>query len=288
MMTKNTPFFSDVVTFFSVLLPGCAAVLLLLYKLDGPFPTAVQHSLGNSSVLFALAFFTLAYFLGQIINQVGSLLDKHLYDRFKASVFSNNQRLNQVKIIHATQSPGNASPLYASHFEWAYARLCREYAQAASDVERKMADSIFFRSFVVVWLLALLVFATKNTWDWVALSVLFLMISLAAYFLLRRQGTESAYKGVLLLDEAVFHDEKTPLVLAQIREQEEQALTVEQPPEKYQELLARFTQDIDRDIAFVQISAQKQGLLTLPLDKNKIQLLCLQGGGYLSTVTETG
>jgi hypothetical protein len=123
------------------------------------------------------AFLVCSYFIGHLIFLFGSLIDdiheplrKYLYDRREKSSFPyakgassilklepNEQSFKIIKSIRLRYATG-AEHKAANPFQWAKAVLLCIAPDALEEVHRLEADSKFFRSMIVVCLLAAVIF----------------------------------------------------------------------------------------------------------------------------------
>jgi hypothetical protein len=197
-MTKPSEFYVGVLDFFAILLPGAIATMLLAPHL-GPLvfgrlvPTPAGEAAGWASFLVC------AYFLGHLIFLFGSWLDvpyNALRERFNPygneSAYRCATRIRDALIAEHERQALNT-------FQWARAVLLSQHPSAAEDVHRLEADSKFFRSLLVVCVLAAAVFLAAGRWPEGLCALLLALPCFARYYERRLKSTTQAYIHVITL-----------------------------------------------------------------------------------------
>lgn len=220
-------FFIGLMDFFAILLPG--ALLTYLF-MDDVGPAALgerYHKLisAESCTEAWAAFLFASYLSGHLIFLLGSWLDV-IYDWrrdrplkwqvrrlarggrllpwfARALVFKHERNLAQdlvEKIKDRTLGPLQAKNAINA-FQWSKALLTLENPQSLAVVQRFEADSKFFRSFIIVLLVLLVVWPFPyQRWPAGSLLGLFLlMLALWRYREQRHKSTNQAYWSVITL-----------------------------------------------------------------------------------------
>jgi hypothetical protein len=198
-MSKPSEFHIGVLDLFAVLLPGAIATALLEPSLSAFVVTPLGINLSDELSKWA-AFLTCSYFLGHLIFLAGSLVDP-IYDRVK-------DRWKSAKHEAALQSAKRVrSSLMdlqecdgTNTFQWARSVLVVRCPAAADDVHRLEADSKFFRSVLVVSLLAAIVFFARGNSAQGSLALLLLGPSFFRYYERRSKSITQAYIHVVTLN----------------------------------------------------------------------------------------
>ncbi|MEA5461683.1 hypothetical protein VB796_21625 [Arcicella sp. LKC2W] len=215
---KPSDFFISVTDFFSVLLPGA----MLTWFLNGVF---YSHSL---SVIFPIpvsetgkwgAFLVVAYVLGNLIFMLASFLDK-FYDKnlrklnqkdpydlaYKTarniqSNFINSDELASeltrngfISISHYNEWRTNPKREIINTFKWIQYYFQFKHPEALAEIKRTEADSKFFRSLVITFLMfSIFLFREQNSL-YGTICFLFALLCFYRYGELRFKATEKAYQ----------------------------------------------------------------------------------------------
>jgi hypothetical protein len=231
MEIKPQNFFIGVVDFFSVILPGA----LITYFLMG----IINDSLFGDNKVFALlgseaakwiAFLITTYIIGNLIFVVASLLlDQLIYDKLLRNIFfkknfdlsyhaATNIRdeyvptsslLNQI-ISSGKLKPEEVVKLFSkpkqeiiNTYKWSQVFLAFKNPGIIDEVKKLEADSKFFRSLVIAFLIIgfVLLFGNEGGDITISISVFVLaLLSLYRYGDLRYKSTEKAYELIITIN----------------------------------------------------------------------------------------
>lgn len=229
-------FFTGLVEFFSILLPG-AALTFFLMPIVAPLlleDTWREHLEGYGVLLFLFA----SYLVGHLVFLLGAWWLDDLYDHVRRH--SLNQQVRQLALHDQRLSwPARAlvwmlfkreadaavraaarlreqqlAPLAPKDaintFQWARAWLAAEHPPSLEAVHRFEADSKFFRSFVVVLLLLAVLFALQARWALFTGALVLTPLALWRYADQRLKATNQAYWSVLTLTARAGHAAPLP------------------------------------------------------------------------------
>ena len=195
---KPSEFYIGVLDFFAILLPG-AIVTAILVPVYGDFIVWPLIAPLNGDTGKWVTFLIFAYFAGHLIFLLGSYID-YLYnvlrERFNPygneSAFRCATRIRDSLVDESEQKALNT-------FQWSRSVLISICPMAAEDVHRLEADSKFFRSLLVVCMLASLAFffGDRPIEGWVA-SIL-VAPCFARYYERRLKSTTQAYMHIVTL-----------------------------------------------------------------------------------------
>jgi hypothetical protein len=185
----------SILEIFSVLFPGGAMLLLCWQVADIQASMRVLLPDMGSEWQVSIAFLGVAYFLGYVLFYVSSFLDAAVYDRFKEK----RTALIDKVIEHKTKAFGYDSKDEINAFKWSCAVLLAQQPAMYAAVERFMAASKFFRSMVVVFFLAALIFIFQGHILLSLVMVAFAVISLFNYIKQRDKAVEAAYQYVITI-----------------------------------------------------------------------------------------
>lgn len=196
-MTKPSEFFVGVIDFFAILLPGAIATALLAPRFSAAASALLQ--LPSSEAGQWVVFLVSAYFLGHLIFLLGSYLDP-LYNWLRErwapydneSAFQCAKRLRDDLILETERKALNP-------FQWSRSVLLIKCPAAAEDVHRLEADSKFFRSLLVVCLLATLLFLAEAAYSASAVALALVLPCFARYYERRLKCTTQAYLHLITL-----------------------------------------------------------------------------------------
>jgi type IV secretory pathway TrbD component len=195
---KPSEFFVGVIDFFAILLPGAIATAVLAPRVGpallGPL-FAAPKSDAESWAMFGVS----AYFLGHLIFLVGSYIDP-LYNAVRQrrepydneSAFSAAERVRDALVDAAERKALNP-------FQWSRSVLLAVCPAAAEDVHRLEADSKFFRSLLVVCLLAAAVLVGSDRPAAALVACALVVPCFARYYERRLKSTTQAYQHVVTL-----------------------------------------------------------------------------------------
>ncbi len=214
-MTKPSDFFIGVIDFFAVLLPGASLVYLVQ-------PLIVNSMLAPWSPGTAtqgwVVFLVLAYIAGHLLHAIGSwLLDDYVYDKFYIPQWKSSHS-RAAKLATQTDRSAfppdseaaktllarvylttKADPLGSNYYDWCLADVRLNSPAGASEVDRNQADSKFFRSMVLVFLVAALIGLWKGLVWVLAGGVLLTIFAIWRFCKLRWTATKRVYEYYLLL-----------------------------------------------------------------------------------------
>ncbi|WP_417910968.1 hypothetical protein [Candidatus Electronema sp. PJ] len=177
---KPNDFYVGIIHFFAILVPGSIASALLVQELHREFFFMFSVVLQHQAAVW-ISFLICSYFIGHLIFLVGSWLDM-LHDRIRKSLYNycqNDQNLlagvfNGILKLKANQAAYERLEAIRDTFlqaaktgamnpiQWGKAVLLMKHPAALDEVNRLEADSKFFRSMVVVCLLAAALFSCST------------------------------------------------------------------------------------------------------------------------------
>jgi hypothetical protein len=229
MSFKPTDFFIGVIDFFSVLLPGA---LLVYFFMGQGFDSSV-FGVGRIFPQPAtdaekwIIFFVAVYITGNVIFLVASmLLDGLVYDRYLRNIFfKKNFDLSYKAATHireqyigsdvwvsrlrtaGTLSPEDAEQIVESKktyilntFKWAQHFLALNAPALMTEIRKIEADSKFFRSLVIVFLIISCVLLFQQHWLSATVCLVLAFLCLYRYGNLRYKCTERAYELIITTD----------------------------------------------------------------------------------------
>jgi hypothetical protein len=197
-MSKPSEFYVGVLDLFAVLLPGAIATAILEPRFGDLVLGGVIAAPQGEAAKWAI-FLAFSYFIGHLIFLAGSYVDV-LYNAIRErlnpygneSAYQCAMRIRDSLIDKTEQKALNT-------FQWARSVLIAKCPAAAEDVHRLEADSKFFRSLLVVSLLAAIVFFTdRNTIQGIVALVL-VVPCFARYYERRLKSTTQAYVHLVTL-----------------------------------------------------------------------------------------
>lgn len=197
-MAKPADFYVGIVTFFAILVPGAVATAML-QPLLGPAVVGPLVPPPASGAAAWAYFLVTAYFLGHLIFLVGSYIDPFygfLRERFdpygNESAFRCATRIRNRLLAASEQKALNT-------FQWSRALLITQWPEAAADVQGLEADSKFFRSLLVVFLLAAGVFVADGRSLPAILALALVAACFLRYYERRLKSTTQAYLYIVTL-----------------------------------------------------------------------------------------
>lgn len=308
MDLKPSDFFIGVIDFFAVILPGAVVTYFLkglLYARyfgeGNPFPSP------QGEVQGAIVFVTVTYVIGNLLFVLGSLLlDKLVYDKLLRRFFEKNFDLS-YHTATAIRDQYLSSELWISElvaqkrlkeksiqavymaskreiintFKWARHYLTVKDAEALVEIKKLEADSKFFRSLVVAFIIVGAVLLSQRHWTNGALCFALSLASLYRYGDLRYKSTETAYETIVTLEHLVKPAGLEPPTLA--RDTRKRFIAPAETVVPYERRIAAFTSGL-------RVSTE---LLAIPLNETwevlnssaSETLFCLSGTGLLKTQT---
>jgi hypothetical protein len=205
MDTKPSDFFVGFIDFFAVILPGAllCAVLAPVAK-DHLFGPIISRPTGEAEgwIVFAFA----AYLTGHLVFLLASFLDP-VYDRAREWLLPReNDGLYNLATELKNAKLGAKSAEVINTFRWARAYIQLRHPKAIAEISKLEADSKFFRSFVVVLVLAVPILATHGPGiELVAAAALVPLAALCCwrYGERRWKSTKLAYEYLITATKAV-------------------------------------------------------------------------------------
>lgn len=213
-MTKPADFYLGVIEFFGVLLPGAALCYLLLPMLT---PSLPADWLPQDSTQAWTVFAVLSYIAGHMLHALGSvLLDKPLYNnlylsewkpahRRASSLIGRGDRkaLQEDEAVKTTllarvYLETETDPSGSSYYDWCLSAIRLSAPDGAQEVDRLQADSKFFRSMSLVFLVAIVVSVRVEPFPYGAVAAVLTLFSVWRFCTLRWTATKRVYEYYLL------------------------------------------------------------------------------------------
>jgi hypothetical protein len=216
-------FFIGIIDFFSIILPGAVLIYFTSALLQKVFFGSASPNYKSEAEKSAIFLFS-SYLLGHFIFAIASNLDK-IYDRIRLSTSQANTGTSTrsgsrlEKWIAAKCVPTSADALVErivslrhkhipdaddvpiiNAFQWCKARLTIQCPAALAEVQRFEADSKFFRSLVIVFLILIAWSVVIRNFPLTIASVILGTLSFSRYFGRRLKSTEQAYRHILTFE----------------------------------------------------------------------------------------
>jgi hypothetical protein len=200
----------------SIILPGALllAVLTLVESVKHIFAYIFPSK--NSEALNVAIFLGLAYMLGHFIFLIGSLLDDLIYEKV-TKVYWTNQQITAYAIQLKEEKTGIVDKDTLNAFKWSCAWLLANQQSMYSVVERYIAESKFFRSNIIVLLIAIIVFVFHGEIQLTLFAFLFLILSTIRYLTQRHKSIETAYQFVITAMEKQFDGPPREEIIIRLR-----------------------------------------------------------------------
>lgn len=195
---KPGDFYIGIISFFSILVPGAVAAALLEPLLGasvlGPVIPVPVSTTGRWA-----AFLVTSYFLGHLIFLCGAYIDP-LYDRIrtKRNPYTNESAYQCATRIRMDLLRGDENKA-VSTFQWSRAILTAMFPTAAGHVHELEADSKFFRSLLIVLLLAGIILLVHGLIIEGVIALLLIGPCFGRYYERRLKSTTQAYVYVIAL-----------------------------------------------------------------------------------------
>jgi len=241
-----------------------------------------------ASFLFLLA----AYLVGHIVSQISAYLDKWVYDKLNGTLVYNEEKhrrnVELVKTIRKEVYQDYTESKYLNNFEWSVNKLLKDLPEVIAEIERYTADSKFFRSLILIFplLAAILWNQNKILFMWVCVALA--AFSAIRYFHKRRKATETAYKGVIFLEQ--LNQRKGSLAEndnAETTTEVRKFRSYNNPNFKSRESQIKFLQTgFSGKVSHIEIPAKSQWATVLSNTDNLVWC-CLEGRGMI-TLPEVG
>jgi mannose-6-phosphate isomerase-like protein (cupin superfamily) len=307
---KPSDFFIGVIDFFSVILPGA----LLTFFLKGLLYTRmfgegkIFPELHNE-VQKAIAFLLATYVIGNLIFLAGSLLlDNFVYDKFLRNIFFKKnfdlaylvateireQHLSSATTIEQLIAAGKLNDQDAREvrakdkrevintFKWGQDYLSVKFPQSVTEIEKLKADSKFFRSLVVVFIIIGGISLVKGFRIWAASFFILSLLSVYRYGELRYKSNQKAYELIVAVD----HLEKRSLPAPSSQPPDNRArfLAPADTVRACQNRIAALTKGLQVSTALLAIPPAETWKVVNSQSSETI--LCLQGRGLLKTTAD--
>lgn len=270
MNLKPTDFFIGVTDFFAVILPGA----LVTYFLKGllyanVFGAGKVFPLPETDVQKWIVFLLATYIIGHIIFIMASfLLDKFIYDRFLRNIFfkknfdlcyhtatairdqyiDSNLWIKQL-ITAKKLKDKEIESLFKKDkreiintYKWALQFLSIKVPETLFDIKKFEADSKFFRSLVIAFIIIGAVLLGKAEWIGAACFFVLSLLSVYRYGSLRYKSTERAYAHIITVNHLEKQVETEPDV--QCRDNRAKFLPSVDIVSPYQNRIAALTQGL--------------------------------------------
>lgn len=195
-------FYISVIDLFSIIIPGGIATIVLYHNFGDIIDSVFVIDKTSTNYLWAILMLY-SYILGHVIFQIGSYLDRPIYDRWKG-----NRNADLITEIKNIRSAINTKIIESNH-DWAYYYLINIKSPILEEVNRKMADSKFFRSLFVISLGLIVLYPFKIIFSndvkenypiIIVMSILLGIFSCWSYLKLRNKSSKTAYEFVIFYE----------------------------------------------------------------------------------------
>lgn len=194
----------------TILVPGGFLLIFIRPYLQGyieiiagSFPTLST----KDPVLYA-GFIAIAYILGGFIYFIASYLDDWIYENV-SKVFWPNPALTAYIIDFKARQTGIPSRKVINAFKWSCGWLLKHHQPMYDEVERVMAESKFFRSMILVSVIAACIIIRSHPLLSIPLFILTLF-SLVRYLTQRKKSINMAYEYIITAHEKQFKQQPDP------------------------------------------------------------------------------
>lgn len=188
--------FLGILELLGILFPGAIITLMGLNFFEVQNQDIYDSGKESSTFLFGFVFLILSYFFGQVVFQLGSLVDD-FYDAIQKRMFDQSA-LEKVKAYRSI-SKEDPKPIINT-FEWSLMTLQnKENQKPYNEVVKMKADSKFFRAIFIIALLAVfysLIFLQYDGRIFFT-SLLVMIISFVFYIKIRQKCSKTMYKHIL-------------------------------------------------------------------------------------------
>ncbi len=307
---KPSDFFIGVIDFFSVIVPGA----VLTFFLKGLFypklfgDGAIFPEL-HTEVQKIVAFLAATYILGHLVFPVGSLLlDKFVYDKLlRNPLFKRNfdlaylvatrirdEHISSEDEIRQQIDEGNLGAEeiqklvvrpkreVINTFKWAQKYLALKPPATLTEIQKLEADSKFFRSLAVVFVIIGSLLLVNTEWLWGGVFFVLALLSIYRYGDLRYKSTEYAYEQII----AINHLEKLPPELAApSRDNRSQFLASPETVAAHRTRIDDLTKETSVATQVLAIAPNETWSVTNSLGAETI--VCLEGYGILKSPDTT-
>jgi len=235
MNLKPQDFFIGVIDFFSVILPGALVTYFLQGLLYADFFGAGKvFPLPDTTEQQWIIFLFATYIIGNIIFLIAAfLLDKFVYDKYlrkryfkkncdlsyhtatairdqylpSESLISQLINAKKLKDDEIEELLSKDRPEIINTFKWAQYFLSIKFPEILVDIRKVVADSKFFRSLVVAFILIGITLLFEGEWVSGFCFFVLSLLSLFRYGDLRYKSTQKAYELIITVE----HLEKASL-----------------------------------------------------------------------------
>ena len=196
---KPSEFYIGILNLFAILLPGAIAVAILSPHLEaaivGPLISPLVTETSKTATFVIASYFAghLIFLLGSYIDTFYNTLRSRLNPYGNESAFQCARRVRDDLVEETEREALNT-------FQWSRAVLIATCPDAAEDVHRLEADSKFFRSLLIVCVIAAITFFVggRSLSGIVALALM--APCFARYYERRLKSTTQAYIHLLTLN----------------------------------------------------------------------------------------
>ncbi|MEJ2456392.1 MAG: hypothetical protein P8103_19895 [Candidatus Thiodiazotropha sp.] len=213
-MAKPADFYLGAIEFFGVLLPGAALCYSLLPLLA---PTLPADWLPRSSTQAWAVFAVLSYIVGHLLHAIGSsVFDGYVYDRFYVSEWKPTHRrvatligrgdkqalldeeLAAKSLLARVYLETETQPGGSNYYDWCLSAIRLNAPEGAQEVDRLQADSKFFRSMSLVFLVVAAVSLVEELIPYGVGAAVLALFSAWRFCTLRWTATKRVYEYHLL------------------------------------------------------------------------------------------
>jgi hypothetical protein len=201
---KPSELFIGVFEFFAILLPG-AALMFLLQNSIVPVFEALLPRLHNELQGW-IAFLFAAYIAGHFLHLFGFLLDQYLYDELYKPLKLKEGKTGEIllaRVRHIIVSRYGLSSEDVNHlslFMWAGSVVRTLNSAASQELDRGGAESKFFRSWVYVFFLGVVLSLVHQSLTSAVICLVLTFFSLWRFMDLRWKNSQLTYEYFLILN----------------------------------------------------------------------------------------
>lgn len=202
-MTKPSDFLLGILDFFAVLMPGAVVTWLAASYLPAALAAYLDVTGTKDDGGAALAWIVIlfaSYVLGHFVFMMGSILDRQ-YNRWRdwKHPKKKDHTYRAAKQLYESSSP-NLSSGHFTTLKWAKAYVQIQSPAARLEIDRFDANSKFFRSFVVVSVLAAAHYGLgAHAFGLAAGAVILALLSFWRYCDQRWKASELSYATAVML-----------------------------------------------------------------------------------------
>lgn len=201
--------------FLTILVPGGFLLLLLgNVIIDLVRKLGIDYRQYQDHWIVPVIAAVLAYILGHFVFFFASFLDELIYEKVKRVYWHSHSKLAAYVVQIKNSKTGITDPKVMNAWKWSCAWLLSTQPEIYAEVERNTAESKFFRSLVVVLIVAAVVFVLNMGWQSLWITIPLIFFSLIRYLTQRQRSLETAYHGVITSSNEVLPNEPDPAILA--------------------------------------------------------------------------